>query len=245
MTSDADDKSEAGRPADRGFRRAAAIAAIVSAPLAVASAVTGLAAVSFNFAALSDPTLLLRVPGEGAAGLWRMSFLFDLFGYYLFVVPLVLVLRAAFLRRGGAWSDLFGFCLLAYCLVGAIGAAMLAMAAPPIIEAYAGANAAARQVLTTVYAAQFNDVYRGIWNVLETFLGGVGWIGFGWLLWSEGRAVASLTLALGVASLADSLGEIFNQPWLSESGLNLYLVLATVWPLVLGVRLLRERFSEV
>ena len=228
---------------DSGFRRAAAIAAIVSAPLAMACALTGLAAVRFNFAAMDDPTLLLRA-GPGAAGLWRMSLLLDLFGYYLLIVPLAFALRAAFRPRSGAWSDLFGFCLLAYCLVGAIGAAMMAMAVPPIIAAYAGAGAADRQVLTTVYAAQFNDVYRGMWNLLETFLGGVGWVGFGWLLWSKGRATASLTLALGLASLADSLGEIFKLPWLAASGLNLYLGLATVWPLVMGVRLLGKRFLE-
>ena len=238
--SDSGDRSDAMWPSDCGFRRAAAICAIVSAPLAIGCALTGLAALSFNSAAMSDPTLLLRA-GHGAAGLWRASLLFDLFGYYLLLVPLVLTLRGAFRPRAGTWSDLYGFCLLAYCLVGAIGAAMLAMALPPMIEAYAGAGPTARQVLTTAYAAQSDDVYRGLWNLLETFLGGLGWIGFGALLWSQGRWVAALTIALGAAGLADSFGEIVGQQWLSLVGLNLYLVLATVWPLVMGIRLLRKR----
>jgi hypothetical protein len=237
---EAGDLSKAGLQADLGFRRAAAIIAIASFPLAIGSGVTGLAALSFNAAAMSDPTLLLR-GGHGAAGLWRASLLFDLFGYYLLLVPLVLTLRAAFRPRAGTWSDLYGFCLLAYCLVGAIGAAMLAMATPPMIEAYAGAGPAARQVLTTAYSAQSDDVYRGLWNLLETFLGGVGWIGFGRLLWSQGRWVAALTIALGVATLADSFGEILSQQWLFAVGLNLYLALATAWPLVMGIRLLGKR----
>ena len=212
----------------------------VSAPLAIGSAVTGLAALSFNSAAMSDPTLLLRA-GHDAAGLWRASLLLDLFGYYLLIVPLVLTLRVAFRPRSG---DVVGSLRLlpsGLLLVGAMGAAMLAMAVPPMIEAYAGAGPAARQVLTTAYAAQSDDVYRGLWNLLETFLGGVGWIGFGRLLWSQGRWVAALTIALGVATLADSFGEILGQQWLFLVGLNLYLVLATAWPLVMGIRLLGKR----
>jgi hypothetical protein len=232
-----DDRNEA--TADRGFTRAAAIAAIVSAPLAIASVVTSLAAVRFDFAAMADPAMLLRA-GHAAAGLWRASMLFDLFGYYLPIVPLVLVLRAAFRPRAGAWSELFGLSLLAYCLLGAAGAAMLTTAIPPLIEAYPAAGPDGRRVLEQVYAAQSDDVYVGMWNLLETFLGGLGWLGFGWLLRSRGRGVGVLTLALGLASLIDSLGTILNLEWLSLAGLNLYLVLAPTWALVMGVRLLRQ-----
>ncbi|HEV2365388.1 MAG TPA: hypothetical protein VGS12_14455 [Caulobacteraceae bacterium] len=237
--SEAGDRSEASWPSDSGFRNAAAVCAI-SFPLAIGSALTGLAAVNFNVAAVSDPTLLLRA-GHRAAGLWRASLLLDLFGYYLLIVPLTLALRATFRPRAGTWSDLYGFCLLAYSLVGAIGAAMLAMATPPMIEAFAGAAPAARQALTTAYAVQSDDVYRGLWNLLETLLGGVGWVGFGSLLWSQARRVGALTIALGVSTLTDSFGEVVNQPWLSQIGLNLYLALATAWPLVMGIRLLGRR----
>jgi hypothetical protein len=235
--SESENPSWARNPGDLAFGRAAAIGAIVSAVLAVGSVLTGLAAVGFNFAAMADPMLLLRA-GQRAASLWRASLLLDLFGYYLLIVPLILTLRATFWPRAGSWSDLFSFCLLSYCLIGAIGAAMMAMAVPPIIEAYAGAGPAERQILVTTYTAQSNDVYRGLWNLLEVFLGGVGWIGFGWLLRSDGRAVAALTFVLGISTLANSLGMIANREEFHLGALNLYLFLAPAWALVMGIRLL-------
>jgi hypothetical protein len=54
--------------------------------------------------------------------------------------------------RTGPWSDLFSFSLLAYCLAGPIGAAMLEMAVPPLMNAYAGASSpAAKQILEAVF----------------------------------------------------------------------------------------------
>lgn len=229
--------SSASASSDRTFRRTAAICAIVSAPLAIASVAVSLAAVKFNFAAMADTTMLLHA-GRGAAGFWRAGMLLDLFGYYLPIVPLVLLLRSALRPSAGAWSELFGFALLSYCQVGAIGAAMIAMSVPPILDAYAGAGAADRPALAAVFAAQSADVYSGLWNLLETFVGGVGWIGFGWLLRPKAPAIGVLTLVLGLASIADSIGLIAGQEWLSMVGLNLYLVLAPLWALVLGVRLL-------
>jgi len=232
--------SEPGFGPDADFRRAAAIVAIVAFVLAVGCSITGLMAVRFDTGVMSNPDLLLGA-GHAAAGLWRASLLLDLFGYYLMLVPLILVLRAESRPRAGSWSDLFAFCLLAYSLVGAMGAAMLAMSTPPMMDAYTAAGVADRQLLQTAFSAQFNDVYRGLWNTLEAFLGGVGWLGFGWLMLARNRWIAILTLALGLAELADSAGMISSQDWLFSAGLNVYLALATIWPLVMGIRLLGRR----
>jgi hypothetical protein len=228
---------------DPSFRRFVAICAIVSAPLAIGSVVTSLATVRFDFSAMADPMMLLRAGVRGAA-LWRTSMLLDLFGFYLPIVPLVLFLRAAFRPRAEAWSELFGFALLSYCVVGAIGATMIAMAVPPIIKDYAEAWPADRAILSGMFSAQSNDVYRGLWNLLEMLIGGIGWIGFGWLLRPKAPAIAGLTLALGVACLADSIGTILGQELLSLAGLIPYLVLAPLWALVLGLRLLGKDFLE-
>src|SRR5579863_3189290 len=154
--------TQPARPAGLSFRRAAAIVAIVSLAPALACSITGLAAERFDFGAMTDPGALLRA-GHAAAGLWRASLLFDLFGYYLMMVPLVLALRAESRPRAGPWSDLFAFCLLAYSLVGAMGAAMLAMSGPLMMDAYTAAGAADRQALSLAYTAQYNAVYRGLW----------------------------------------------------------------------------------
>ena len=45
----------------------------------------------------------------------------DLLGYYLPIVPLILLLRISLRDRSPNWVDLFALCLLAYCFIGAIG----------------------------------------------------------------------------------------------------------------------------
>ncbi len=82
---------------DRSFQRMAAIAAIVSLPLAAGNLIAMLATVHFNLDGMTDPLVLLHA-GKAAAPLWRWSMILDIFGYYLPIVPLILLLRSS-LRR--------------------------------------------------------------------------------------------------------------------------------------------------
>ena len=82
---------------DRSFSRAAAIAAVVSLPLAAGNLIAMLATVHFDLNGMTDPLVLLH-SGSGAAPLWRWSMILDVLGYYLAIVPLILLLRRS-LRR--------------------------------------------------------------------------------------------------------------------------------------------------
>jgi len=222
------------------FRRAAALAAIASAPLAAGNLLAMLWAARLNLDALSDPSVLLRI-GEAGAGLWRWSMVLDLFGYYLLIVPLLLFLRTWLRPRSPNWIDLFVLCLLAYCLIGAIGAAMLATATPPLIEAYPAAAPPTRAILEAVAGALSDSVYRGLWNLLEECLAGIGWLGLGLVLISGRRRLGMATVLLGAACLVDSLGSILRSEAISMAGLAPYLVLAPLWAAWMGVVLLRDR----
>src|SRR5262249_17926311 len=87
-----------GAASDRSFARVAAIAAIASAPLAAGNLVAMLAAVHFDLRGMTDPLVLLHA-GRAAAPLWRWSMVLDVFGYYLPIVPLVLLLRTSLRYR--------------------------------------------------------------------------------------------------------------------------------------------------
>ena len=222
----------------RSFERMAAIAAVVSAPIAAANIVTMFAAVHFEVTAMSHPLLLIRQGATGAT-LWRWSMVFDTLGYYLLIVPGVLVLRSRLRRADPNWTDLSTLCLLAYCLVGAIGAAILATAIPPLINGYA-ASGSHRVVLETVFNGYSNAIYRGMWNLLEEFLAGIGWIGMGLVLRREHSRLGRTTVLLGTACLVDSLGVALNTDALAMAGLTVYLVIAPLWAVWLGVHLLRH-----
>jgi hypothetical protein len=225
---------------DRSFPPVAAIAAIASLPLAVGNLVAMLATVHFNLNGMTNPLVLLHA-GTGAAPLWRWSMILDIFGYYLPIVPMILLLRSSLRHRSPNWIDLFALCLLAYCLIGAIGGAMLATALPTLIREYANAASGSHQAsLQTVFTGYTDGIYRGLWNLLEESLAGVGWIGFGFVLRAERRRLGLITIVLGMACLVDSLGTALNTDVVASAGLTVYLVLAPVWACWIGIGLLRS-----
>jgi hypothetical protein len=225
--------------AEVSFRRMAAFAAMASLPLAAGNLVAMFAAVHFDLNGISHPLVLIR-QGATAAELWHWAMVLDILGYYLFVLPVIVALRSALRPGSPNWIDLSALCLLAYGIVGAIGGAILATAFPPLISAY-GAAGAHRAVLETVFSGYSDAVYRGMWNLLEEFLAGIGWIVMGLVLRPAHRHVGWVTVLLGLACLADSLGTAVNADPVATTGLTVYLVLAPIWACWLGARLLRNQ----
>lgn len=218
----------------------AGIAAIASLPLAAGNLFAMLASVHFNVSGMTNPLVLLHA-GVDAAPLWRWSMILDVFGYYLPIVPLIMCLRGSLRRNSPNWIDLFALSLLAYCLIGAIGGALLASALPTLIRDYATtASVTHRMSLQAVFTGYTDGIYRGLWNLLEEFLAGLGWLGIGLMLRSGHRRLGFSTIVLGVACLVDSLGTALNVDAISSIGLTVYLVLAPLWAAWLGLGLLRS-----
>jgi hypothetical protein len=228
---------------DRSFQLMAGIAAVVSLPLAAGNLIAMLATVHFNLNGMTDPLVLLHA-GSSAAPLWRWSMVLDIFGYYLPIVPLILLLRRSLHDRSPNWVDLFALSLLAYCFIGAIGGAQLATALPTVIREYATAAPSHRMGLETVFTGYTDGIYRGLWNLLEEFLAGVGWLGIGLILRSDRPRLGTLTILLGAACLIDSFGTAINVDLVSSIGLTIYLVLAPVWACWIGLGLLRGTESR-
>lgn len=222
---------------ERSFTRVAAIVAIASAPLAAGNLFAMLATVHFEIGGMTDPLVLLHA-GRAAAPLWRWSMVLDIFGYYLPIVPLVLLLRTSLRDLSPSWTDLFALCLLAYCLLGASGGAVLATALPTLIREYA-TSPAHRVALQAVFTGYTDAVYRGMWNLLEELLAGVGWIGLGIVLRLHDPRLGLVTIVLGAACVVDSIGTMLGSDPIASTGLSVYLVPAPVWALWLGVHLLR------
>ena len=173
---------------DRSFRRMAGVVAIASLPLAVGNLLAMLGAVNFNLNGISEPIVLLHA-GDGAA----LALEHDSRHRRLLpadrpaAIPAAETVAAPESELGRPSSSAR---LLAYCFVGAIGAAILATALPTLISDYASATAAHQANLATVFTGYTDAIYRGLWNLLEEFLAGVGWIGIGLALRSDSAASA-------------------------------------------------------
>jgi len=83
-------------------------------------------------------------------------------------------------------------------------------------------------------------VFGGIWNILEALLAGVWFLGNGWLVWDERRIFSIVSMILGVSALLDSLGMILGIEALFLLGVSIYVFLAPIWALWIGIDLLRK-----
>jgi hypothetical protein len=147
--------------------------------------------------------------------------------------------------KGANFITLYTCCGLGYMLIGAIGAATLAAIGPPLIEGYGQASGQQRQILESVFSAFNNAVYVGLWNLLESSLGGIWWLGIGFFLRREQPALGIVTIVLGIFALLDALGRILNIQIIYTVGLSGMLPLIPIWTSWFGIDLMRNRTLSI
>ncbi len=229
---------------EASFQRLAAVTSILATLLACGSIGFQAVVLSVNVDPFSNPTSLLGSGANGAT-LFRWGMILDMFGYYLLLAPLALLVWSRLKPRGMNLITLYTFCGLAYMLIGAIGAATLAAISPPLIEGYGQASAQQRQVYEVVFSGFLNVVYVGLWNLLESSLGGIWWLGIGLLLRREQPALGIFTIVLGIFALLDALGRILNIQIIYTVGLAGVLLLIPIWSLWFGIDLLGSRKMRI
>ena len=222
----------------QSFQRFAALAAIISFPLALGSIVLSGMALGFNMEASTNPALLLTVGADGAS-LSRWGMIPDMLGYYLPLLPVALFLQRWLGPRNPDWVRFYTICGLGYIFIGAIGASTLAAVQPPLINAYGQASVEQRYVLETVFITMWNMVFGGMWNILEVLLAGIWFLGIGLLLRGERRMFSIFSIILGISALLSSLGVILGIEAIALLG-AIYGLLAPIWALWLGIDLLRK-----
>src|SRR5438132_11026159 len=107
-----------------------------------------------------EPSKLLA-SGSGGASLIHWGSLIDMLGY-LSLAPIVLYLRARYPAAG--YVDLFAAAGLAVVVIGSIGAASMAAAAPPLINDYVTASAAQKQAPLPAFATLYRAGVPGLWR---------------------------------------------------------------------------------
>lgn len=210
---------------------------ILSGLLALACLFTMLAAVNFDTDALSDPQLLLGMKNMSVNAA-RWSMLFDMFGYYLLLLPLVWWLHAWY-REKTAWANFITFSGLAYIITGAIGAAILAVVYPSVLTQYPAADETAKAILAGRFELVNEIVYGGMWNLLEQIFAAAWWLALAFLFLRDNRRAAGIAALLtGIACSADGLAGMLDAALLHEAALNAYLVLSVLFAFVMGLKLL-------
>ncbi len=225
---------------EASFQRLAAVTSILAALLAFGSIGLQAVVLGVNTDPFSNPTHILGTGANGAS-LIRWGMILDMFGYYLLLAPLALLLWSRLKPKDMNLITLSTFCGLAYILIGALGAATLAAISPPLIEGYGQASVQQRQMDEVVFSSFLNAVYVGLWNLLESSLGGIWWVSIGLFLRHEQPALGLFTTVLGIFALLDALGRILNIQLIYTVGLAGVLLLIPIWTLWFGIDLLGSR----
>jgi len=220
------------------FRNFAAWAAIISMPIALASTFLNVYWTNFNLQAFTSPDLLLQEMNEG--GWLKITFLLDLFGYYLPLAPLALYLPRLISDQDSAFVSMYTFLGLAYIICGAIGASLCITILPGLADNYLNATGHEQVIYFTVFSAFFNGIFFGLWDLLDPILAGIWWLGIGYHLQTKWLLLGRVSMVLGAFTLLTSLGYILGQPNIEAMGLNVYLGLAPVWAAWVGIKLLKS-----
>lgn len=217
----------------------AGVVTIVSGVLALASVITGMIALNYDFDAFADPMLMLTMHNVHV-GIARWSMILDMFGYYLFLLPLIFLLHG-WMKDKSLWAHLTSFCGSSYVLTGAIGASILAAVWPSILSHYSSAEGPMQLIIKANFQFVNGIVYDGLWNLLEMFFAGIWWLLAGAILYRQKFSfIGIFTVVLGACSLLDDLATIFEFVSLHQLTSNAYLFLAIAWAIMMGSFLLKR-----
>ena len=153
---------------------------------------------------LSEPGSIVASGTEGAA-LFRWGAIGDLLYSYVLLAPLALYLHRLLRSRGAALADLGLVAAVAYIAIGATGAAILAAAGAPLIEAHAAAAASDRAVIATAFDTVARAVMHGMWQTTHPFTLGTWILTTGWLIRHERRRLGRLLAVVGAGAYLASL----------------------------------------
>lgn len=222
---------------DHAFTRLAGIAAIIAAPIAIASFLLGPAAFNWNFDVLFDPEAAIR-HATASTSLIRLGWMLDIPGYYLLLLPAAAVLHARSATVSPLASRWSWSAMLVYAIVGTAGAAMLA-GTTSLMDRFRVAEPAVQLALVEIHVAIFDMVVGGLWNLLSMSGLAVWSMIAGHALRHVHRRLGFALQGIGVCAALDVVGHAAGLRALGEIGLFAYLFAFPAFIAALGVVLLR------
>lgn len=142
-------------------RRTVAWISILSFPVSLAAMYTFMAMVSFNDELTGLPTSAIGIIKTDYLAAWGF---FDILGYYLMRIPLLVLLWHWLRPKAPVAADIATVFGLFYLLLSIVAASMLTGAATGIATHYAAPDPAARTSLEAAWTAAVSTAYSGVWH---------------------------------------------------------------------------------
>lgn len=198
-----------------------------------------LAGADWNGAIFEDPTLLLDY-GARASGYARAGMVLDVLGYYLLLVPALIILCRSLAARDGVLASVAQIAGISYVVVGATGAAILAAVWPATLDQVGSTDAVQRAALTASFDTTTEAVFA-MWNLFGSTALAILLLITARLLWSERRAFSIFSTLIGAACAIDATATAMGVDAVGSAALQVYLYGAPIWAAWLGVLILRKQ----
>jgi hypothetical protein len=220
-------------------RRATAVVTIAAGVTSLASLVVGLSGADFDFEAVSESATFIALGTDAVApvrwGLWL-----SMFGSYLLLVPVALLLLRWLRQDDPVAADLSAVAAGFYVLLGAAGASVLASTLPDLIQQYADADAATRAGLLSDFDLARRIGEDGLQGVVQNVAGAAWFLGMGSLLRRHRPALGAAAMAVGAFLVVNAAGIMVDVEALRFIGLTGNVLLAPAWAIGMGTWLLRS-----
>jgi hypothetical protein len=220
-------------------RRATAVVTIAAGVTSLASLVVGLSGAGFDVEAVSESATFIALGTDAVApvrwGLWL-----SMFGSYLLLVPVALLLLRRLRQDDPVVADLATVAAGFYILLGAAGASVLASTLPDLIQRYAGAGAAVRAGLLSDFDLARRIGEDGLQGVVQNVAGAAWFLGVGSLLGRHRPVLGAAAVAVGAFLVVNAAGIMVDVEALRFIGLTGTVLLAPAWAIGMGAWLLRS-----
>ena len=223
-------------------RRATAVVTIAAGVTSLASLIVGLSGADFDFEAVSESATFIAL-GTDAVEPVRWGLWLSMFGSYLLLVPVALLLLRWLRQDDPVVADLSTVAAGFYILLGAAGASVLASTLPDLIQRYAeadAADAAMRAGLLNDFDLVRRIAEDGLQGVVQNVAGAAWFLGMGSLLRRHRPALGAAAIAVGAFLVVNAAGIMVDVEALRFIGLTGNVLLAPAWAIGMGTSLLRS-----
>lgn len=221
-----------------GLRVPTVIALGMTVGFGALSNVLFLAAFQFRPEWFADPALIVTA-GSTSALLFKWAALTDLFSYYLPTGVVALMIWVALRSRGSYLAATGLAAALGYVAVGGTGAAVLAMAGPPLIEAYADPGQE-QETIATAFTVIIEIVFRAIWQLIDDIFLSMWMLTTGVLISVDLPWFGRLSLALGGMMAVGAGLTALGFGTARDAGLGIVFILWAGWSIWLAILVWRR-----
>lgn len=221
---------------NNSFQRLVGLLAILAGILALLSLIIGLAGVNYDFEVFSDPAALVA-SGATAAAFIRWSYWLNMFGNYLFLMPLALLLYRWLKPLNPPFAQLFTGGGFLYMLLGAAGSSIFSAAWPLLMGMYESAPAAQQPAIVVSFELVNAIAGEGLHGILQNLVGATWFLGMGYLLRAKRNGLGIFAMVVGAFLILNTIGNMFNIEALSLLGLTANIILGPLWSISIGILL--------